>query len=182
MSPRTTVPIIHCTDYTHTAATNQTHFISLGCPLADGWVLSAFITLLAIATSRSNSVFPEFKSSLSCFTCVLILAWFTSSCLISACPVAYSLSHLGFTLFLAVSDCVCPSPGLSSVCGFPVHLVLRIKFTVDQPTPVLALLLCLVCATPVCWCSTLPVFWPCLSIKLCVWIHTSLVSVAPLQL
>ncbi len=181
MSPRTTVPIIHCTDYTHTAATNQTDFIILG-RMVGGWVLSAFITLLEIETSLSHSVFPEFKSSLSCFTCVLILAWFTSSCLISACPVAYSLSRLGFTLFLAVSDCVCPSPGLSSVCGFPVHLALRIKFAVDQPTPVLALLLCLVCATPVCWCSTLPVFWPCLSIKLCVWIHTSLVSVAPLQL
>ncbi len=98
--------------HTHTAATNQTHSISLGLPLSDGRVLSAFITLLAIATLRSHSVFPEFKSSLSCFTCVLILAWFTSSCLISACPVAYSLSwiyplpccfglclHLAWTIF-----------------------------------------------------------------------------------
>ncbi len=75
--------IIHCTDYTHTAATNQTHFISLGLPLSDRRVLSAFITLLAIATLKRHAAFPEFKSSLSCFfTCLtfdLILAWFTSS-------------------------------------------------------------------------------------------------------
>ncbi len=97
MSPWTTVPIIHCTDYTHTATTYQTHYISLGLPLSDRRVLSVFITLLVIATLRSHSMFPEFSLVCPVFTCVtrvLILAWFTSSCLISACPVAYSLSWI----------------------------------------------------------------------------------------
>ncbi len=68
MSPRTTVPIIHCTDYTHTAATNQTHFISLGLPLSDCRVLSAFITLLAIATLRSYSQCCQFSKFVARFS------------------------------------------------------------------------------------------------------------------
>ncbi len=58
---RTTVPIIHCTDYSHTAASNQTHFIILGLPLSDSRVMFAFISLIAIATLRRLSVFSEFS-------------------------------------------------------------------------------------------------------------------------
>ncbi len=39
MSLQTTVPIVHCTDYTLISATNQTRFISPGLPRSDRWVL-----------------------------------------------------------------------------------------------------------------------------------------------
>ncbi len=39
MSLRTTVPIIHCTDYALTSSTNQTRFISPGLPPSERRVL-----------------------------------------------------------------------------------------------------------------------------------------------
>ncbi len=61
-SPRTTVPIIHCTDdthtaectdYTHTADSNQTCYISHGLPLSHCRVLFVHITTLVIAMLRN---------------------------------------------------------------------------------------------------------------------------------
>ncbi len=60
-SLRTTVPIIHCTDYTHTAPSNQTHFISPGLPLSDCQVM------FWIYHSPSGSRFKVQGSSGSCF-------------------------------------------------------------------------------------------------------------------
>ncbi len=80
---------------THTAATNQTHFISHGLPLSDREYCLAVITVSAIATLRSHSEFPE--SSLALFIVCLPVSWslpVISSCLISACPEVYSQSWI----------------------------------------------------------------------------------------
>ncbi len=47
--PKTTFPIIHCTDDTQLISliTHHTRFISLGLPLCDRWVLYAHIATLA---------------------------------------------------------------------------------------------------------------------------------------
>ncbi len=122
---------------TFTPAANYTYYKNQSQTTVQCRVLSAFISLLAIATLRSHSVFPEFSSSQSCFFtrlhCVLILAWLPSSVWISACLDAYSLSWIYLCLVFRTVF----APRLDY---FPF---------VDSR--------CLACAIPVCWCFDLPV-------------------------
>ncbi len=113
------------TDYTtdHTAdCTDHTVYLSHGLPQPVRQVLSAFIALLVIATLRSHSVFSEVKSSLTlfivCFICVLILAWFISSCLSAACPWIYCL--FGLTLVLPFRTLFAPCLDYCSRFGLPL--------------------------------------------------------------
>ncbi len=70
MSPKTTFPIIHCTDVTHTAVRtdhahtwesshNYTAYLNLGLPLALCWVLFSIATLQSIPICQfALLVFP----------------------------------------------------------------------------------------------------------------------------
>ncbi len=137
----------------------------------------AFIALLVIATLRSQLPFLFSSSSLS-----LVM-----SCCLIVCFLIFFLSSISLSSCLL--DSVCTSPGLSSGCWI-THLPYPVGYCfpeTDHVCPWITLLRQKIyinkwtCAIPVCWCFDPACFWPCLLIKLCKWIRTSLVSFAPLH-
>ncbi len=131
-SPKTTFPIIHCTDDTQLISliTHLTRFISLGLPLCDRRVLNVHIATLA--DSYLTEPFVVF------IVLVLVLVW-------PCFGLCFPLPGLW------------PCTWIVSLC---LALLDTVRRSSTHATP--RITLCLAHTIPVCRCLTLPVYWLCL--------------------
>ncbi len=178
--PQTTIPIIHCTDDTHTEhtadctnhtadCTDHTAYLSHGLPLCH-----CFSILQMLATTKPSRVVLLCCVVLCC-VCVVLC------CVVLCCVVLCCVVLCCVCCVCCVVLC-CVVPDLLFVTWISLCLALWILFADRRPRPFTWVLFCLALYMTVCHLfDPACVFEPCLAIQACIWIRTPLVLSAPLQ-